>query len=90
VTEKNIIIIGAGLAGLSTGCYGQLNGYQCNIFEHHCVPGGVAAAWKRKNYIIDGGSHFIMGDKPGKARYDLYRELGIAQTTRFVDMITYG
>jgi len=90
VTEKSIIIIGAGLAGLSTGCYGQLNGYQCNIFEHHCVPGGVAAAWKRKDYIIDGGIHFIMGHKPGKALYELYRELGIAQTTRFVEMITYG
>lgn len=90
MTEKNIIIIGAGLAGLSTGCYGQLNGYKCNIFEHHSVPGGVAAAWKRKDYIIDGGIHFIMGHKPGKALYELYRELGIAQTTRFVDMITYG
>jgi phytoene dehydrogenase-like protein len=50
----------------------------------------VAAAWKRKDYIIDGGIHFIMGHKPGKALYELYRELGIAQTTRFVDMITYG
>ena len=90
VTEKSIIIIGAGLAGLSTGCYGQMNGYQCNIFEHHSVPGGVATAWKRKDYNIDGGIHFIMGHKPGKTTYELYRELGIAQVTSFVDMITYG
>lgn len=90
MTEKSIIIIGAGLAGLSTGCYGQMNGYQCNIFEHHSVPGGVAAAWKRKDYLIDGGIHFSMGHKPEKAPYEVYHELGIAQATRFVDMITYG
>jgi phytoene dehydrogenase-like protein len=90
VTEKPIIIIGAGLAGLSTGCYAQMNGYQSHIFEHHTVPGGVAAAWKRKGYLIDGGIHFIMGHKPGTALYELYCELGVTPATRCVDMTTYG
>jgi hypothetical protein len=58
VTEKSLIIIGTGLVGLSTGCYAQVNGYQSHIFEHHTMPGGVAAAWKRKGYLIDGGIHF--------------------------------
>lgn len=88
MTEKSLIIIGAGLAGLSTGCYAQMNGYQSHIFEHHTVPGGVAAAWKRKGYLIDGGIHFVMGHKPGTGLYQLYRELGM--TARCVDMTTYG
>ena len=87
---KSVIIIGAGLAGLTTGCYAQMNGYQSHIFEHHSVPGGVAATWKRKGYLIDGGIHFVMSCKPGTALYELYRELGIVQATRFVDMTTYG
>ena len=90
VTERSIIIIGAGLAGLSTGCYAQMNGYQSHIFEHHAVPGGVAACWKRQGYLIDGGIHFVMGHKPGTALYELYRELGVAPATRCVDMATYG
>lgn len=90
VSSKSMIIIGAGLAGLSTGCYAQMNGYQSHIFEHHTVPGGVAACWKRQGYLIDGGVHFIMGHKPGTALYELYRELSIVQATRFVDMTTYG
>jgi len=90
MTEKSIIIIGAGLAGLSAGCYVQMNGYQSQIFEHHRAPGGVAATWKRKGYLIDGGIHFVMGHKPGTALYKVYRELGVAQATRFVDMTTYG
>ncbi len=85
-----MIIIGAGLAGLSTGCYAQMNGYRSHIFEHHTVPGGVAATWKRKGYLIDGGIHFIMSHKPGTALHELYRELGTAQTNRFLDLTTYG
>lgn len=90
MTEKSIIIIGAGLAGLSTGCYAQMNGYQSHMFEHHSVPGGVAAAWKRQGYLIDGGIHFVMGHKPGTALYELYRELGVTPATHCVDMTTYG
>jgi phytoene desaturase len=90
MAEKSMIIIGAGLAGLSTGCYAQMNGYRSHIFEHHTVPGGVAACWKRKGYLIDGGIHFIMSHKPGTALYKLYCELGTAQANRFLDLTTYG
>lgn len=86
---KSVIVIGAGLAGLSAGCYAQMNGYRTRIFEHHTVPGGVAACWKRKGYLIDGGIHFIMNSKPGSAVYEMYRELGTAQANRFVDVTTY-
>jgi phytoene desaturase len=87
---KSIIIIGAGLAGLSTGCYAQMNGYHSQIFEHHTTPGGVAATWKHKGYTIDGGIHFLMGHKPGQSTYELYRELGTAQANRFLDLTIYG
>ena len=36
--EKSIIIIGAGLAGLSAGCYAQMNGYKTQIFELYNIP----------------------------------------------------
>jgi phytoene desaturase len=90
VTEKSLIIIGAGLAGLSTGCYAQMNGYRSRIFEHHSQPGGVAAAWKRGDYLIDGGIHFVMSHKPGTGLHELYRQLGIVPANRFVDLTAYG
>jgi phytoene dehydrogenase-like protein len=89
MAEKSIIIIGAGLAGLSAGCYAQMNGYRSHIFEHHSKPGGVAAAWKRQGYLIDGGIHFLMAHRPGQPIYELYRELGTTQANHFPDMITY-
>jgi len=40
VGEKSIIIIGAGLGGLSAGCYGQINGYKTS-FEMYDKIGGL-------------------------------------------------
>jgi phytoene desaturase len=88
--KQSVIIIGAGLSGLSTGCFAQMNGYQSHIFEHHTQPGGVAAAWRRGEYLIDGGIHFVTNYKPGSGLYDLYRQLGIIPANRFVDLTTYG
>jgi len=90
MSANSVIIIGAGLAGLSAGCYAQMNSYRTHIFEHHTTPGGVATAWKRKGYLIDGGIHFLMGHKPGQSNYELYRELGTAQANRFLDLPIYG
>jgi len=86
MNDDSVIVIGAGLAGLSAGCYAQMNGYDSHIFEHHRVPGGVAASWKRKGYLIDGGIHFIMGHRPGTSTFEMYRELGTGQVNRIVDI----
>ena len=90
MSEQSVIIIGAGLAGLAAGCYAQMNGYQSHIFEHHSQPGGVAAAWRRGDYWIDGGIHFVMGHKPGTALHAMYRQLGVVPAVRFVDLTGYG
>ena len=87
---ESIIIIGAGLAGLSTGGYAQMNGYQSHIFEHHTRPGGVAAAWKRKDYLVDGGIHWLMGYKPGQTAYEMYRQLGALPASPCLDLTTYA
>ncbi|KKM12408.1 hypothetical protein SY88_04530 [Clostridiales bacterium PH28_bin88] len=90
MATRSVIIIGAGLAGLAAGCYCQMNGYPTRIFEHHHKPGGVATTWKRKGYTIDGGIHFLMGHKPGQSIHELYRELGIHEAIRVLDMTVYG
>jgi phytoene dehydrogenase-like protein len=88
--QKSLIIIGAGLSGLSAGCYAQMNGFKSHIFEHHTLPGGVAAAWKRQGYLMDGGIHFIMGHKPGTALHQVFKELGVSDPSLYTDMVSYG
>ena len=89
MAEKSIIIIGAGIAGLATGSYGQMNGYRTRIVEHHSEPGGVAKAWKHSGYLIDGGIHYLMGHRPGPACHEIYRELGILHKRHFPDLETF-
>jgi phytoene desaturase len=90
MTHRQVIVIGAGLAGLATGIYARRCGYPCRIVEQHSAAGGVAAAWRRKDFLIDGGVHFIMGTKPGSALQNLYREMGLDFQGRLVEMRTYG
>jgi phytoene desaturase len=67
-----------------------MNGYRSHILEHHSAPGGVAAAWRHGDYLVDGGIHFLMNHRPGSPTYELYRQLGAVQANRFLDMPTYG
>ncbi|MGC1376733.1 MAG: NAD(P)/FAD-dependent oxidoreductase [Anaerolineales bacterium] len=83
--NKSIIIIGAGIAGLSAGCYGQMNGYQTQIFELHTQPGGLCTAWKRKDYTFDGCIHWLVGSKPGSGLNKIWAELGALQDKTVVN-----
>ena len=50
--KKKIIIIGSGIAGLSAGCYLQINDYDTEIFELHNIPGGYVLPGKEKVILL--------------------------------------
>lgn len=77
--EKSLIIIGAGIAGLSTGCYARMNGYDSQIFEMHDKPGGVCTSWKRDGYTFDGCIDWLMGTKQDDPFSQIWQELGALQ-----------
>jgi phytoene dehydrogenase-like protein len=68
-----MVIIGGGLAGLYTGCYARVNGWDTTIFEHNQELGGVCTAWKRGPYTIDGCIHRLTGGAFAR----IYEELRI-------------
>ena len=55
--QKSLIIIGAGIAGLSAGCYGQMNGYRTQIFDLHNKRGRLCTSRRREGYTINGCLH---------------------------------
>lgn len=73
--KRKVIIIGSGIAGLSAGCYLQMNGYDTEIFESHNIPGGLCTSWKRKGYTFDGCIHSISGLNPDFKLYGYWNEL---------------
>jgi phytoene dehydrogenase-like protein len=82
---QSIIIIGAGIAGLSAGCYAQMNGYKTRIFELHDKPGGLCTSWTRKGYTFDGCIEWTIGSKAGTPVNRIFAELGAVQGRRFID-----
>jgi phytoene dehydrogenase-like protein len=82
---KKLIIIGAGIAGLSAGCYARMNDYEAEIYEAHSQSGGLCTAWKRKDYTIDGCLHWLTGSNPNYRFYKVWQELGAVQGRRMID-----
>lgn len=68
-------IIGAGVSGLTAGCYLQMNGFQTEIFEKHSIPGGLCTSWKKGEYTFDGCAHWILGSDTGSSFYKMWSEL---------------
>jgi phytoene dehydrogenase-like protein len=83
--DRSIAIIGAGVAGLATGCYAQMNGYRTQIFEMHGLPGGVCTSWPRDGYIFDGCLEWLMGSRSGSPLNHIWQELGALVGREIVD-----
>ena len=85
-TDRSLLVIGGGIAGLSMGCYAQMNGYRSTILEMHDKPGGLMTAWTRKGYTIDYCIHWLCGSRPGGSLYRLWEEIGLIQGCELVDL----
>ena len=86
MTEKSVIIIGAGIAGLSAGIYGQMNGYKTQIFEMSFKPGGLCTNWERKGFIIDGCLNWLIGTSPQCGYYHLWQEVGALKDQKIINL----
>lgn len=89
MSDKSLIIIGGGIAGLSAGCYGRMNGFRTRIFEMHKKSGGLCTSWKRAGYTIDGCIHWLVGSSPATSFYRMWEELGAVQGRTMVDFDEY-
>jgi len=74
---KKIVIIGAGVSGLTAGIYAKKAGFDVEIYEKHFMAGGECAGWDREGYHIDGCIHWLTGTKnDGGAFNTMWRETG--------------
>ena len=80
---KSILIIGAGIGGLSAGCYAQRNGFSSSIVEMNSNAGGLCTAWKRQEFTFDGCIHWLVGTQPGTEFHKLWSEIGAVQEKEF-------
>lgn len=82
---KKVIIIGAGVSGLTAGIYGQKMGLETEIYEMHSIPGGECTGWSRKGYHFDNCIHWLTGTKEGSELNDLWKEIGALDKVRVIE-----
>jgi len=80
-----INIIGAGISGLTIGCYLRMNGFETEIFESHSKAGGLCTSWKKGDYTFDGSIHWLLGSGAYSPFYQLWSELIDMKSIRFVN-----
>jgi len=74
--SRSVIVIGAGIGGLSAGCYARMNGFDTKVFEMGTTPGGMCTSWKRKGYVFDGSIHHLAGTAEGTPLNTMWKSLG--------------
>jgi len=86
---KKVVVIGAGVAGLSAGIHLQRNGYDVEIVEREPFHGGLCCAWDRKGFAVDGCIHWLVGSNPEHQFYKLWNEIVDMPSIKFIDFDTF-
>ena len=73
----NVIVVGAGIAGLTAAYRLQQRGFEVQVLEGEATAGGRMRSERRGNYVIERGAQFIAS--PYRNMRKLAAELGIAK-----------
>jgi C-3',4' desaturase CrtD len=72
-----VVVIGAGIGGLTTAALLAHRGYAVKVFDQAIVPGGCASTFERRGFTFDVGATQVAGLEPGGIHHRIFRELDI-------------
>ncbi len=75
--KSRVIVIGAGIGGLTTGALLARRGYDVLMLDAAIVPGGCASTFKRRGFTFDVGATQVAGLETGGIHHRIFRELDI-------------
>ena len=84
---KRVVVIGAGLGGLSAAAFLAKNGFQVDLFERHNTAGGYATRFVRNGYEFEASLHELSGIGPEHNRGSCYRLLEGCDVARRVEFL---
>lgn len=95
--KEEVIIIGGGLGGLTTGALLAKEGHRVTVLEKNETIGGGLQTFKRNGIEFETGMHILGGFRPGGSLYRICSYLGILHRLRLrsvdndcMDSITYA
>ncbi len=75
---RQVVVIGAGIGGLTAAALLARQGYQVTVFEQAQELGGCASTFRRRGFTFDVGATQVAGLEPGGIHAELFDELGLA------------
>ncbi|MDE0584355.1 NAD(P)-binding protein [Planococcus sp. A6] len=73
---KRILVVGAGIGGLTAGSLLAKEGYEVTVLEAAAELGGCAGKYKRHPYLFPVGATLGMGLEPGGIHERVFRCIG--------------
>jgi len=80
----DVIIIGAGLGGLTAGAKLAKEGKSVLLLEQHDRPGGCATTFKRKDFTMEVGLHEMDGLHPRDIKRRIFDDIGLGDRVSFL------
>ena len=74
---NRVVVIGAGIGGLTTAALLAKAGLDVTVLEAHVYPGGCAGTFYHQGYRFDAGATLAAGFEPGGGMTRLAETLGI-------------
>ncbi|MEL7511747.1 MAG: C-3',4' desaturase CrtD [Cyanobacteria bacterium J06554_3] len=74
---QKVVVIGAGIGGLTAAALLARRGYAVKVFDQAIVPGGCASTFKRRGFTFDVGATQVAGLEPGGIHHQIFEELNI-------------
>ena len=88
--KKSVIIVGAGISGLSAGVYLAQHGFDVTILERNANVGGLCTAWVREGRLLDGCIHWLTGTREGHFCYDIWKNIGAFDDCNLLPIESWG
>jgi phytoene desaturase len=82
----DVVVIGAGLGGLSAAGHLQAEGHDVVLLEHHTKPGGYAHNFKEHGYRFEVALHALDGMQKGGWAYSMFELLGVFDTVEMIQL----
>ncbi len=81
--EYDYLIIGTGLAALTSGALLAKAGYKICMLEAHDIPGGYAHTFSMGKFSFCAQIHYIWGCAPGDTVYEFLKKIGLEKEIEF-------
>ena len=81
--STDVVIVGAGLGGLSAARHLQEKGFDVVVVEHHTKPGGYAHYFRASGYRFEVALHALDGLGAGGWAKPMFETLGVSESVEF-------